>query len=221
MSFQEVLLIPRSEYQRHDTTENSALNTELNNINSNKSMPVHEKNTKYIEKLNELMTSNEKVRAPMEIILAHKSTPAPEDEQEDVEENYPTIRIKELLPAPMRKKGLDMYEKVRKLPQVKEMRRSFKINNLLLNHTLLDYVGEALTHKRGAPLSGYKAFVRLLKTAGARSNSFVNRDYTEAIISMSKKKVQKENTLPKNISLNQSLEGSGSCLNKWKRYYFK
>lgn len=218
MSFQEVILIPRSEYQRYDPSETKALNLELARIKNNNALTTHEKNTKYVDKLSSLMEANKKLRAPMELTVEKTvATPAHTLKQEAAE-SYSSSRIKELLPAKSRQKAANMYDRLRKLPRVIEREKTVVIDDVVLKHSLLDFVGEALTPKGPrTPLKGHEHFVRLLKETGTRANSVINKDYLKMLKGM--KKVKKDSSSSPGSSLNNSLVGAG-CLGKWKRFYF-
>lgn len=218
MNFQEVILIPRSEYQRYDPSENNALNLELTRIKNNNALTTHERNTKYVDKLSSLMESNKKLRAPMELTV-EKTVAAPTHApKQEAPESYSSSRIKELLPAKSRQKATNMYERLRKLPRVIEREKTVKIDDVVLKHTLLDFVGEALTPKGPhTPLKGHEHFVRLLKETGTRANSVINKDYLKILKGM--KKVKKGSLSSGDDSLDNSLVGAGH-LGKWKRFYF-
>jgi hypothetical protein len=218
MNFQEVILIPRSEYERHDTSENKALNLELTRIKNNNAFSTHERNTKYVDKLNTLMSSNKKVRAPMELTLKRTLDDDGLDLKNELPDDFAVSRIKELLPASKRRRGMNLYEKLKHLPQVIESERTVRINNVLLKNSLLDFVGEALSpNSARGNLAGFENFVQLLMDTNAKSNSVVNQDYKDVLkdLKVNKKASQSAH----DSTLDASLDGSGWVKN-WKRFYF-
>jgi hypothetical protein len=101
-----------------------------------------------------------------------------------------------------------------------------KMDNVLLKHSLLEFVGEALSPKTSKPpLQGYENFVKTLKNIGARSTSFVNSDYIQIILNIqnenkSKKKNNKKTAASTSgNSSNSELDGSG-VLKNWKKFNF-
>lgn len=216
MNFQEVILIPRGEYQRHDTTENKALNMELTRIKNNNAFSTHERNTKYVDKLNTLMSSNKMLRAPMELTLKRTADDEDLNLKSEIPDDFAVSRMKELLPASKRRRGMSLYEKLKHLPQVIESERAVRINNVLLKNSLLDFVAEALSpiNSRGN-LAGFENFVQLLKDVNTRTNSVVNQEYKDVLKDLNKKASQSAH----DSTLDASLDGSGWVKN-WKRFYF-
>jgi hypothetical protein len=216
MNFQEVILIPRGEYQRHDTTENKALNMELTRIKNNNAFSTHERNTKYVDKLNTLMSSNKMLRAPMELTLKRTADDEDLNLKSEIPDDFAVSRMKELLPASKRRRGMSLYEKLKHLPQVIESERAVRINNVLLKNSLLDFVAEALSpiNSRGN-LGGFENFVQLLKDVNTRTNSVVNQEYKDVLKDLNKKASQSAH----DSTLDASLDGSGWVKN-WKRFYF-
>jgi hypothetical protein len=206
MSFQKLILLPRSEYEKFNLQKQNKIDDEMSRTIKDKSLTKHERNVQFKSQLNSFINTSADLRRPMEINITKRSTEPP---KEKLGADVLKLKMKQIQ-SPLRRKAASIYIKTSKLGGVTEGEDTVTINGERLGHNLFNYVAEMIHHSgNNKPLAGYEKVVKLLHRAGVKSTTIDNSHYKSVLQAMQKAS-QKSSKLA-------TLKGNGL---KWVEYRF-
>lgn len=209
-AFNELILIPKNEYEKFNLKEQNNIESELKDIKKNtEKLNSHQKHVIYKEKLGKFLSSSKNMREPIKINVSKEYKPLLNTPSE---EDLIVQRLKKI-PKDYRSKIFTIYNKLRALPGVKEAEKTVTIDGKRLKYSLFDYVSEGVqpsTIRR--PLLGYPHAVKLMFKGKIHKSSIANRSYQKRLQMFR----DKEN------NLDDTLVGSGTPVDfkKWINFRF-
>ena len=211
-TFNELILIPRSEYEKFNLKGQNVLENELRDIDKNKSkLNSHQKHVTYKKKLGEFLNSSKNLREPIKINVKKAYTPL----LNNVPEEDLLVQRLSKFPKERRKSIYTIYNKLLSLPGVSEGEKNVMIHGKRLNHSLLDYVAEGLQPEtRKQPFAGYPHVVKLMQEAKIQMPTIVHRHY--------QKRLKKFRNKDENLDDSQIGSGTRRCIdfNSWIKFRF-
>jgi len=211
MSFNKLILIPKSEYEKFTSDEAKNLHADMIRTKKDGTLSRYEKKIKFQNKLSTFLDTSKKLREPIKLSIEPDKASSNFIKPEALEENLTVQKLKEI-PSDLRRRAYTLYERLKLQPGVYESANSVVINNTKLNHNLFKYVAEAIRPKTiKKPLRGYSHVVKLMHRSNVKMPSIAHDSYRSKL----------NNFRLNRANLDDSTQsGSGCPLKNWKNYRF-
>lgn len=177
-TFNELILIPRSEFQKLKDKGHNKIENEIEGVNKSKNLNKHAKKVVYKEKLKKFLSNSKEMREPVKFNVKKEYQPILNSEQEG---DLLIQRLK-LVPKEYRSKILNIYNKLKSIKGVEEGEKNVIISGKKLNFTLFDYIKEGVQPKTvKRPLLGYPHIVKLMYKAKLHKASIAHSSYQKRL----------------------------------------
>lgn len=209
-TFNELILIPKSEYEKLNSKGHNNGENELSDIKKSKNLNKHQKKVMYQEKLKKFLSTAKEMREPVKLSVKKEYQPILNNEKE---EDYLIQRLK-LVPKEYRSKIFNIYNKLKSIHGVQEGEKSVIISGKKLNYSLFDYIKDSVQPKTAKrPLVGYPHIVKLMYLAKLHRSSIAHSSYQKRL-DLFRSKVE---------NLDDTQVGSGTAridFRKWSNFRF-